>query len=145
MTSLEQWGPGPKRYEIANELQSLLVELQPDMFYNNDGNDRVDHLVEYRSRLLHTKIFYSYPLVLTGKSHLLHHHRDFQQDQVPTQRGFHDYAGGHHSLVELVQRHLLPKDGALLAVDEPEVTYFYSLKSSSSTHLENNLKRYQAD
>ncbi len=155
MTSVEQRGPGPKRYESANGLLIPLEAPQPGTFYSSDDTDKVDHLVEYTSKPLQTKTFYTNPQVLAEQScsELVRQFRDYPHDSALSEeqghylpaRNCHARVGDHLLLDALACLHLVPIDGAPLAADQTVRDFCYALKSFSSKLLENSLTIYPED
>jgi hypothetical protein len=131
MTSVEQRGPGPKRYETSNGLLFPLVAPQPGKFYNNDDNDMVDHSAEYMCTLLRTKTFCS----------------SLRDSPVQAEAPVHySVADGLRLLGVRAHLHRPAIAYALLAAADPDVHDFWPVpKSFLSTLPENNWTRCPED
>jgi hypothetical protein len=145
MTSVEQRGPGPKRYETANELLFPLAAPQPGKFYNSGDTDMVDHSAEYTSTLLRTKTFCSNlaqaePCRYEGVRHQL------RDSPVQAEEPVHcSVADGLRLLGVRAHLHRPAIAYALLAA-EPDIHEVWTVPKSFSSMLpENNLTRCPED
>ncbi len=146
MTSVEQRGPGPKRYETSNGLLFPQVAPQPGKFYNNDDTDMVDHSAEYMCTLLRTKTFCS-SLVEAEPSRCSEEVRHLRDSPAQAEEPVHySVADGLRLLGVRAHLHRAAIAYALLAAADPDVHDFWPVpKSFSSTLPENNWTRCLED